>query len=106
MDVDYSSVGGIGVEFTDEMMEAVIEKGLFTEEEWDDDRHECMETIGLSFSEGGNSYSGDTDFYLLVDGETLGEINDNADKFVATLREKGIDTSVNELQVISAYHVW
>ena len=88
------------------MILAVIERGVFTEEEWNDDPHGCMKEIGLTFQKGGNSYSGDTQFYFLVDGETLGEINSNADKFVTKLLEHGIDTSVNELQVISDYYIW
>ena len=106
MGVDYSSVGGIGVEFTEDMKQAMIDKGLFTEDEWDDSQSECMDEIGIPYNEAGNSYSCETCFYFLVKGKTLKEINNNAGEFVSELKECGINVSVNELQVISEYHVW
>ena len=106
MGVDYNGVGGIGVEFTDDMAERAIERGMFSREDWEADRYMCMEEIGVLFSEAGNSYSSDTRFYLLVEGETLKEINNNAGVFVEKVSKLLPDLSVDTLRVINDMHIW
>ncbi|MCK5606739.1 hypothetical protein KAR91_32855 [Candidatus Pacearchaeota archaeon] len=106
MGIDYESVGGIGIELTSERVDLIIEKGFFTEDAWDEDSYECVEEIGLLYGEGGNSYSRDTTYYLLVEGKTLKEINGNATAFVKRLDEIGIKMSIGELEVIDDYRVY
>lgn len=106
MGIDYDSIGGIGIELTYERVDLIIKKGLFTEDEWDSDSYECVEGIGLSYGLGGNSYSGDETYYLLVEGKNLRDINGNAAKFIKRLDEVGIKMSIGELEVIDDYRVY
>lgn len=106
MSVDYSSVGGIGIKFTDEMKEKMIDSKLFTEDEWDDSESECMEEIGISYYTAGNSYSGNLWYYFLVEGSSLEEINKNVSEFISKFKQYNINISQNDLQVISDLHVW
>ena len=106
MGVDHSSVGGIGIKFTEDMKQTMIDESLFTEDEWDDSSEECMEEIGIPYNQAGNSYSGNIEYYFIVNGETLEDVNNNADGFVSKFKKYGINLSVNELKVISEYLVW
>lgn len=106
MSTDYNGVGGIGVEFTEDMEEKAIEQGIFSRDDWEEDRYMCMEKIGVLFSRAGDSYIGDTRFYLFVKGETLKEINDNAGEFVEKVSKFLPDLSVDTLQVIEDLHIY
>lgn len=106
MGVDYSSVGGIGVEVTDKMIQKFINAGLFTDEEFSVDPHGCLEEVELEYSVGGSAYSGDETFYLLVPGVTLKDINDNVIQFISRLSDLEIKINVNSLKVISDYYVY
>jgi len=95
MSIDYNGIGGIGIEFTEDMATDIINlNGLFTEEEWDDDEDECMERIGLDYEQAGSAYSGETRWYLLVDGENLPGVIANADKFIKRLTELSVDVTM------------
>ena len=100
MSIDYSSVGGIGICF-DEVYPYVVEKGLFSEDDWEDDHEDCLDKSGLSYAYAGSAYSGDESIYLIVDGDTLGEVFKNAPAFIAKLHEVGMDISSDDLEVIS-----
>lgn len=106
MGVDYDGVGGIGVEFAGEFAELAIKNNIFTEEEWDEDQHECLEKIGMPFQQAGNSYSGEEIWYLFVEGNTLGEINANADRLIHRLANFGVAMAVDDLKVIEDIHIW
>jgi hypothetical protein len=110
MGIDYDGVGGIGIELTEELVQRFIAAEYFTEEEWQDDYEDCLETIGkkfnISFTSAGNFYSGDIVHYLLVDGENLKEINENSKTFIEKLKIVGIELSEESLKVISDYKVW
>lgn len=106
MGVDYNGVGGIGVKLEDEMIEKLIASGLFSGEEWEEDEQECVEKIRIGYSEAGNCYSGNTWFYLLVEGETLPEINANKLEFIGRLSDIGITIADEDLKVISDLHIW
>ena len=73
MGVDYDGVGGIGSELTPELQEILISHGAFTEQEWDDDHYECVESLGFEYSMAGDaSYTGGEDtVYLFVKGDNL-----------------------------------
>jgi hypothetical protein len=105
MGVDYDGVGGVGVGF--DMHGQAIEKGLFTESDWDESPGECMELIEMPFSTAGSAYSGEETFYLMVEGKTLGEINANAASFCSKVNDKfGTDLTPAGLQVISDLYIW
>jgi hypothetical protein len=107
MGVDYDGVGGIGIEFTDEMVEKVIKQGVFTEEDWADDWTDCMEKIGICYSEAGDySYGGEKRIYLLVEGSTLDDIISNEEKFREDLSKLGITVERKDLKVIEDLCVW
>lgn len=104
MGVDYGSIGGVGIEFTAEMVDVAIKNGVFSEDEWEEDEYECLGEIGLKYREAGNAYAGVSRWYLLVNGDTLDEVNENSNKFIARLAEIGI--SVDKLDIISDLRIW
>jgi hypothetical protein len=107
MGVDYDGVGGIGVEFTDEMRHNAIERGIFSEEEWEDCSDDCMNAVGISYSTAGSAYSGEETHYLMVDGDTLGEVNANSGDFCSSVNDRlGTKLVPAELRVIADLHIW
>ncbi len=106
MGIDYDGVGGVGIELTPRFVDDVIKKGFFTEEDWAEDEYDCIdETFNCPFDQAGNVFSGGGYWYLFVEGNTLGEINNNARGFVEMLKTKGIEITVDDLQIISDYSV-
>lgn len=107
MGIDYNGVGGIGIRLNDEMIEKVIEKNMFTEEDWDDDMYGCVDSLGISYSVAGDSYNSEYEFYYLVKGENLEDINKNKEQFLHEINSK-FNTSYTEkdLKVISELHIW
>jgi len=103
---DYSPVGGVGIQLTKEMVERLISNGKFSEDDWEDDPDGCIDELGMSYQTAGNSYSDETYHYLLVEGSTLMEINENVDDFVSELSKNGITISKEEIHVIRDLHVW
>ena len=106
MGIDYDGVGGIGIEVTDKIINKLIEKKVFTSEEWEDDECGCIESVGMLYQQAGNSYSGDETYYWLVEGANLTEINANAPKFIEKLAKLGIIITLDDLMVISDMHVY
>ena len=113
MGISYSGVGGIGIELTEELIEKFISKGYFTEDEWDDDYYECLETINqkldIENSSAGNFYSDDNDdlrHYLFVDGENLKEILENYSSFIEKLKTVDIELSIEDLELVSDFSVF
>jgi hypothetical protein len=104
MGVDYSPVGGIGIEVTGKIKAKL--KAAAT------DSYECMgellDDLGIPYKEAGDgNYSGkENSFYLIVEGETLTEINNNAEKFIKNMSEFGIKVKSDDLVVIEELHVW
>lgn len=110
MGISYGSVGGIGIELTEEIVQKLITANIFTEEEWEDDYYECLvcveEKLGISSDTSGNFYSdADITHYLLVSGGNLKEIILNSSMFLTKLHCVGIKLSVEDLIVISDYKV-
>lgn len=107
MGVDYDGVGGIGIEFTDEMVNKVIEKGVFTKENWEDDAVGCMDEIGILYCEAGAyNYGGERRIYLFVKGVTLEDVISNESEFRENLSKLGIDIERKDLKVIEDLCIW
>jgi len=105
MGIDYSAIGGIGIEFTDEMAESAVEKGLFTEEDWEEAPDECVDCLNIEYGEAGYLLAEQGTFYLLVEGRTLDEVNSNVPEFIAKLAAIGVTITPADLIVISEYVV-
>lgn len=103
MGVDYDSVSGIGIEVTADVRAKFVAAGLFTEEEWEDgDERDCLAKLGLVTGTAGSCYDNEGfTYYLFVEGKTLGEIIANSAKFVAALKNWGVDVNPNDLEVIA-----
>lgn len=107
MSVDYDGVGGIGVLVTDNHIQLMIDNGLFSREEFEDDQSNCMDGVGIPYSCAGSFYQEDASyFYFLVSGKNLPEINSNAPKFIESLASIGIIVSDVDLIVISDLMIW
>ena len=106
MGVDFDGVGGVGILFTDEMMDKAIAKGKFTREEWEDDPCGCIETLEMLYATAGSAYTGNEWRYLFVSGETLPEVNDRAPAFISALADIGIEIGLEDLKIISDGYVW
>jgi hypothetical protein len=110
MSISYGSVGGIGSELTEEIVQKLIAANIFTEEEWEDDYYECLECVeeklGISSDTSGNFYSDrDITHYLLVSGSNLKEIIENCPTFLEKMKSVDVELSVEDLIVISDYKV-
>jgi hypothetical protein len=114
MGVDYCSIGGIGIEITDDMKDKLSEDYYLKNEidEDDDDYEEIwfteiLDDSGLEYSEAGSEgYGGEGRYYLLVDGNTLLEVQNNTDEFIKNLKNIGIIITIEDLQVISDLHIY
>ena len=105
MSVDYDGVGGIGLRLTEVVIGKLVKHGLFTKAEFEDDKYNCLEKIGLPFSAYGNAFSGDTGYVLLVDGSKFSDIYENAPAFIERLAEIGIVMEADDLEVINEIYV-
>ncbi len=85
MGIDYRGVGGIGIEVTEEMIDSAIWK-KYPDFDEDSNYEEKLENLlsesSLEYATAGNAYSGETGFYLLVPGSTLGEVQENVPVFL------------------------
>lgn len=105
--MDSQGISGVGILLTKEMIEKAIEKGLFTEEEWadEDNRDECVSRTGVPYvSAGIEDYK--LRYYLLVRGDTLGEILNNSNSFLKQVRWLGVNISKEDLLIIDDEYIW
>lgn len=103
MGVDYNSVGGVGIEISEQMVKTMIDNGVLTEDEWDDDPWDCSEKIGLKYESAGVfNYE---NHYFFIDGCTLAEINSNVGKFKNKLYEIGLKIEDEDIKIISDIYV-
>lgn len=100
MGVAYQAIGGIGIEITDEMINKMIDLGMFAKTEWNEDPDGCLSEIGLLCANAGSYYSGNVYWYWLVAGDTLTEVNDNSNDFLHKLNQIGFKKNVSDLKVI------
>ncbi len=105
MGIDYRSVGGIGIEVTEQMIDEAIERKYpdFDEDSnYDEKLDNLLSETDLLYHTAGNAYSGETAFYLLVPGKTLGEVLENIPVFLeGILRVFNIKQDPADLEVIS-----
>lgn len=101
MSVNYYGVGGIGILITDDRINKFIESNLFSKKDWNDDPYECMDIVGISWVSGGDLYFEEYNFYFLVEGDNLEEINKNEKSFRNKLSKYGIFIQQKDLIVIS-----
>ena len=114
MGVDYCGIGGIGIKITDDMKDIISLKyySINNIDEDDDDYEEIyfseiLDDYGLEYSEAGSEgYGGEGRYYLLVEGNTLLEVQNNTDDFIKSLKDVGIKITVEDLQVISDLHIY
>lgn len=111
MGVDYRGVGGIGIEFTYEHLEMVVNKGVLddidTPDKIDTDYFgEYLAELDLEYECGGDGYGGETNYYILVPGKNLTEINQNSKAFIERLGSLGINITEDDLIVISDLYIY
>ncbi len=112
MGVDYDGVGGVGIELTSDRITALVKSGVFTQDDWDDDPHECLlalcKRIGpVVYSEAGDYvYGGSRRMYLFVEGRNLVDLNMNESAFRQRLAVVGINLELSDLMVIEDLHIW
>jgi hypothetical protein len=107
MGIDYNGVGGVGIQLTNDKIKKMIEKGVFTQEEWEYDNDECLTSkLKMLYDVGGNSYCGEKNIYLFVPGPNLKIVNENVKDFIKDLSEVGIDITEEDILIISDYCVW
>lgn len=108
MGVDFDGVGGIGIEFTDEIRQKFIDSDKYpecTEELWEDDEDEFLNYARFPYQTAGSSYVPEIYYYFMVPGKNLYEINSNAPDFIKKLKEVGINITQKDLIVIEDYHI-
>jgi hypothetical protein len=100
MSVDYDAVGGIGLLVDDDMGDKFLKLGLFSKNDWHDDKESCLSELGFDGRVAGSFYSGDTWWYIFVNGGTLKQINENTENFINKLKTIGINKTEEDLKVI------
>jgi hypothetical protein len=106
MSVDYEGIGGIGVVLTNDIIrEMDINCEKFSLKDWESGGNDYLKDYllesGLKYEMAGNCYTGDIFYVILMEAETLGDINSNAGKFCSMLGEIGIKIEAENLSVIS-----
>jgi len=105
MSIDYSPVGGIGLEVTDEIRKKLV---VANKGDFDGDMNSLLSDLEFNYEEAGDgSYSGDDNiFYIMVDGDTLTEVNKNVKKLIKKLSSMKIEVDIDSFKIISDLHVW
>jgi hypothetical protein len=74
MSIGYNAVGGIGIKVTSEIIQALINKDVFTQSDYDEYGNECLEGLGLKFEVSGNMYTDEIQYYFILEGNDLEEL--------------------------------
>ena len=105
MGIDYRGVGGIGIEVTEDMIDEAFELKYpdFDEDSsYGEKLDNLLNASSLEYETAGNAYSGETLFYLLVPGNTLGKIQKNVPIFLEDILQVfNIKKDPADLEVIS-----
>lgn len=103
MSIDYDASFGLGIYITDDMVKTLIEKGFFSEEEYEEDEYGCLASLkGLYLVETGSYYYGETSFYATVPTDNyLEQINGAVDKFIVNIEKYfGIKLEYKDLNIV------
>ncbi len=102
---NWHTVCGVGIKLTDKMIDVAIKRGIFPECMWDDDEEWCLGQLGVRAQQAGSNEYGFC-WYLFVDGDTLGEVNRNANDFLKKIRCLGVDISKEDLLIVDETFIW
>ena len=107
MRLDYDGVGGVGIRVTNDHIQTMIDKGLFSREEFEEDQSNCMDSLGIPYSCAGSFYQENASyFYFLVKGEILDDVIENKHEFIKSLSYIGINITDSDLIIISDLMIW
>jgi hypothetical protein len=108
MGIDYSAVGGIGVQLTKERIQKLIGANVFSQKEWEADYGLCLKKLKFPYSLAGDgSYTGEEHrYYLHIPGHNLNEINDNKEEFCKQFQDWNILLEDEDLAVLSDIYVF
>lgn len=90
MGIDVSGVSGYGIDVTEEDLRNLVENGHFTEEEFEEDLHECVASFLASREDGvtvyldvaGSYYSGNFNYYLSLNYSKPEDLISHTDEFL------------------------
>lgn len=100
MGVDCSATSGFGIEVTEEIVDKMIENGVFTLAEWVTDKDECLGKAGFLHGAAGSYYTGEITYYLFVHGDTIPELFKGANEFISELAEIGIGITIDDIKEV------
>jgi len=102
-------VGGIGLclnDYKDRFFQAFTDPKDFEgmNDEWPEII--CEKIANSCYSHAGDAYNGKSYVYILVNGKTLKEINENAEAFCKSFRDYGIEIYPDDLQRIADIYIF
>lgn len=105
MGVDYSPVGGVGVEVTKEIKKKLI---VANDGDYDGDMDDLLSELGLTYAEAGDgNYTGDDNrHYIILEGDNFSELSENALPLISKLEDMGINIEYTDLKVLNELHIW
>lgn len=107
MGIDFSASGGIGVRFNEMYAQKAIEKGIFTQDEWNSDTYECLEKLGLTFSVYNTGYDTDCDFILVMDCKNLREAIEKEAGFRQKIFDTlGVKLKTSDLEIVIEPYIY
>lgn len=106
MSVDYSGVGGVGIEITHEIKNKLIVAN--EGETYDGCLESMLGDLELDLKEAGDgNYTGDDNtFYISLEGDNLKELIENSAALLEKLEGFGIKLTLEDIEVIEDLHVW
>lgn len=103
MSVCKEGCGGIGVAVTDAFVSRFIEAGIFTGADWEYDAEDALSKLCVGVCafpvKMGSLFTGRVSYFLIVEGDTLLEIESNADSFLRDMRSLGIQLERSDLRL-------
>lgn len=101
MGVDCDSVSGFGIRLTDEIVQKMIDSGLFTREEWEEDPQHYLNKTPFHYEVAGSYYTGDVYYYLFASGDTIPALLRGANKLIMDLEDIGVTLQIEDIKHIS-----
>jgi len=100
MSVDCSATSGFGIEVTEEIVDKMIEHGVFTLAEWVTDKEYCLDEANFLHGASGSYYTGEIKHYIFVHGDTIPELFEGAKKFIKKLSSMGIEITIDDIREV------